>query len=100
MNNHITIEARLKLNQNDQLILNELMKNYSNCYHTIYNQLTRNETIISPNLQKQFNINARYVDAAKTEAEALYKANIELNNNQKKVIFGSKKSFEKLKKRH
>lgn len=96
----ITVEAKLELPPEHIKTLKDLMCKYSAMFHTAYNQLCRNVIPSKPQLRIQFEINGRYVDAAVTEAKALHKAQTELGQNPQKIIFGSKKLFLKLKKRH
>jgi len=99
----ITIQALLKpLNQTDKRKLEELCLIYScakiKAYKLIIKKYKRNE--IYHLLREKFNLHSWYINTAIEEAKAIYQSRIENGLNPKKIIFGGRKLFEKLKKGH
>jgi len=99
----ITIQALLKpLNQTDKQKLEELCKIYSlakiKAYKLLLRKCGRNE--IYHILRDRYNLTSRYIDTAIQEAQSIYQNRIESGLNPKKIIFGSRNLFEKLKKGH
>ncbi|WP_271628791.1 IS200/IS605 family accessory protein TnpB-related protein [Caldicellulosiruptor sp. DIB 104C] len=98
-----TIQVKLvfDINEDKRKVL-DLMRRWSACKRYAYNRLLegyeRNE--LKKQLQKIFNLNARYVSDAVMKAESLLKSCEERGENPRKVIFGGRKLFEKLQRRH
>ncbi len=99
----ITLQCRLEFKtiEEERKVL-ELMRNFSSCMRYAYNRLlegmTRKE--LKKHLQKVFPLNSRYCDDAIMKANEILKSCKEREQNPKKVIFGSRKLFEKLSKKH
>ncbi|MEZ0323670.1 MAG: IS200/IS605 family accessory protein TnpB-related protein, partial [Hydrogenothermaceae bacterium] len=98
----ITLQCKLELNRKDWDILRDLMRRQSSCLRYAYNRLLEGKTRkeLKKELQSIFNINSRYVDDAILKAQAIINRFKEQKKNPKKVIFGSRKLFEKLAKKH
>ena len=99
----IVIQAKLIfLNQQDKQIVLDLMRRWSSCMRFAYKRLLEgyDRKTLKRDLQGIFNLNSRYVDDAIMKAESALESVRELGNNPKKVIFGGKKLFKKLQKRH
>ena len=99
----ITLQCKLAFDtpQDKQAVLN-LMRNFSACTRYAYNRLLEgwNRKELKKHLQTLFPLNSRYCDDAILKANQLLKACKERKQNPKKVIFGGRKLFEKLKKKH
>ena len=99
----ITLQCKLtfKKEKGQQKIL-ELMRQFSSCHRYAYNRLLegRKRKELKKHLQKVFNLNSRYCDDAIFKAQSLINSCKERRQNPKKVIFGGRKLFEKLKKKH
>ncbi len=99
----ITLSCRLELKsvEEEKKVL-ELMRNFSSCMRYAYNRLlegiTRKE--LKKHLQEVFPLNSRYCDDAIMKASEVLKSCKEREQNPNKVVFGSRKLFEKLKKNH
>ncbi|WP_461832077.1 IS200/IS605 family accessory protein TnpB-related protein, partial [Aquifex sp.] len=93
---------RLKVKGKEKEMLDGLMRRWSSCMRYAYKRLlegkTRNE--LKKELQNIFNLNSRYVDDAILEAQKIIASAKELGFNPKKVVFGGRKFFEKLSKKH
>ncbi|SDF62211.1 transposase, IS605 OrfB family, central region [Thermoanaerobacter thermohydrosulfuricus] len=99
----IVIQAKLIfLNQQDKQIVLDLMRRWSSCMRFAYKRLLEgyDRNTLKRDLQGTFDLNSRYVDDAIMKAESALESVRELGNNPKKVIFGGKKLFKKLQKRH
>src|SRR5258708_11943352 len=97
----MTIMAALDLTSEDTKTLDDLCQRWSSAMHTVFNRLIEEPEInLHRELMQKFNLNYRYVHTAIVEAQALIESNEELETNPQKVIFGSRKLFNKLKKRH
>jgi IS605 OrfB family transposase len=98
----LTITAKLEIK--DQEILDGVCRRWSSCKRYAFNRLLESTPInrkeFENKLKSLFGLNIRYVRDAVEEAKSLITSQIELKNDPKKVIFGSKKLFFKLKKRH
>lgn len=98
----ITLQARLKVNDNKKVLLDTLMKNWNACMRCAYNRLlegySRKE--LKKLLPLTFNLNTRYVDDAILEAQNIINSISKTGKNPKKVIFGGKSLFKKLTKKH
>lgn len=95
----MTIHAKLELENEDEKILDNLCRRWSSAFHTAYNKLRREKTNLHQELKNKFNLNYRYAHTAIVEAESLIDAQKELGET-KSAIFGSRKYFFQLKKRH
>jgi IS605 OrfB family transposase len=99
----ITIQAKLgfQSKEDEQRVL-DLMRRWSSCVRFAYNRLlegkSRNE--LKRELQGGFSLNSRYVDDAIMKAKSVLQSCKERDENPRKVIFGGRSLFEKLKKRH
>jgi len=89
----ITIVSKLKINPNQAKLLDVLMRKYCSCMRYAYNRLKEGKTRveIKTPLQKNFGINARYVEAAIREAENYIK-----QYPDKNIVFGGKSLLQKL----
>ena len=101
--NMITVQAKLifESREDKQRVL-DLMRRWSSCMRYAYKRLLeghkRNE--LKRELQGIFNLNSRYVDDAIMKAKSILTSCKERGENPRKVIFGGRQLFEKLKKRH
>ena len=99
----VTIQAKLIFDssEDNQKVL-DLMRRWSSCMRYAYKRLLeghkRNE--LKRELQGIFNLNSRYVDDAIMKAKSVLNSCKERGENPKKVIFGGRQLFEKLKRRH
>lgn len=98
----LTLQCKLELNTEDKEKFLSLMRRYSSCLRYAYNRLIegKERKELRRELQKLFNLNSRYVDSAIYKAEWILKSVKEIGENPKKVIFGGKALFEKLKRNH
>ncbi|WP_457635904.1 IS200/IS605 family accessory protein TnpB-related protein [Persephonella sp.] len=99
----ITLQCKLTFeNEKDKQKLLELMRQFSSCNRYAYNRLLEGHKRkeLKKHLQKVFNLNSRYCDDAIFKAQSLINSCKERGQNPKKVIFGGRKLFEKLKKKH
>ncbi|RUM60630.1 MAG: transposase, partial [Persephonella sp.] len=99
----ITLHCKLTFeNERDKQKLIDLMREFSSCYRYAYNRLIEGHKRkdLKKHLQKVFNLNSRYCDDAIFKAQSLINSCKERGQNPKKVIFGGRKLFEKLKKKH
>jgi len=99
----ITLHCKLTFeNEKDKKQLIDLMRDFSSCYRYAYNRLLEGHKRkeLKKHLQKVFELNSRYCDDAIFKAQSLINSCKERGQNPKKVIFGGRKLFEKLKKKH
>ncbi|WP_293447334.1 IS200/IS605 family accessory protein TnpB-related protein [Persephonella sp.] len=99
----ITLQCKLTFeNEKNKQRLLELMKKFSSCYRYAYNRLLdgHKRKELKKHLQKVFNLNSRYCDDAIHKAQSLINSCKEREQNPKKVIFGGRRLFEKLNKKH
>ncbi len=99
----ITICSKLILLSNKDLaLLKDLMRRWSSAYRYAYKRLLEGKGIndISKQLQNLFGLNSRYSYSVVIKAQATLSSAKEKGENPKKVIFGGRSLFEKLKKRH
>lgn len=99
----ITIQARLTFEtEADRRRVLDLMRRWSSCVRYAYNRLLegheRNQ--LKRELQGIFSLNSRYVDDAIWKAKSILESCRERGENPRKVIFGGRLLFEKLRKRH
>ncbi len=99
----ITLQCKLTFEkEKDRQSLLETMREFSSCYRYAYNRLLEGHKRkeLKKHLQKVFNLNSRYCDDAILKAQSLINSCKERGQNPKKVIFGGRTLFEKLKKKH
>ncbi len=78
------------------------MRKWSSAYRYAYKRLLEDKNIndLRKGLQDTFGINSRYSYSAIVKAQTLLSAVKEKGENTKKIIFGCRASFEKLKQKH
>ncbi|MBX0310903.1 MAG: IS200/IS605 family accessory protein TnpB-related protein [Sulfurihydrogenibium sp.] len=99
----ITLQCLLEFqNKQDREIALDLMRRFSSAMRYAYQRLLEGEERkeLKKHLPKVFNINVRYSDDAIFLAQTTISSCEERDQNPKKVIFGSRKVFEQLKKNH
>ena len=99
----ILIQAKLVfLSQEDKQTVLDLMRRWSSCMRFAYKRLLEgyDRNTLKRDLQGMFDLNSRYVDDAIMKARSTLESAKELGRSPKRVIFGGKKLFEKLQKRH
>ncbi len=98
----ITLSSRVEFSSEDMETLKDLMRRWSSCKRYAYQRLLEGEERreLKKRLQAMFGLNSRYVDDAIFRAQEVLKACKEKRQNPKKVIFGGRSLFEKLKKNH
>jgi len=99
----ITLQCQLEFqNKQDKEIVLDLMRRFSSALRFAYQRLLEgnNRNELNKQLAKLFDINTRYVDGAILLAQSLILSCKERQQNPKKVVFGSRKVFEQLKKNH
>mgnify|MGYP001627059068 FL=1 len=98
----ITLSSRVEFSSEDMETLKDLMRRWSSCKRYAYQRLLEGEERkeLKKKLQAMFGLNSRYVDDAIFKAQEVLKACEEKRQNPKKVIFGGRGLFEKLKKNH
>ncbi len=99
----IVLQCKLTFeNEKDKQELLKLMRQYSSCYRYAYNRLLEGHKRkeLKKHLQKVFKLNSRYCDDAIFKAQSLINSCKKRGQNPKKVIFGGRKLFERLKKKH
>ncbi|MEN3028578.1 MAG: hypothetical protein ABDH29_05075, partial [Aquificaceae bacterium] len=99
----ITIQEKLTFEKEaDRQKVLDLMRRWSSCMRYVYNRLLegyeRNQ--LKKELQGIFGLNSRYVDDAILKAKSVLSSCREKVEKSRKVIFGGRELFEKLKKRH
>ena len=100
--NKLTVQARLEIRDNEEEILDDLMRRWSSCVRFAYNRLLegRGRNELKRELQEVFDLNSRYVDSAIKEAEWILASAKKRGIKLEKVVFGGKDLFEKLKSKH
>lgn len=98
----ITLSSRVEFSSEDMKTLKDLMRRWSSCKRYAYQRLLEGEERkeLKKKLQVIFGLNSRYVDDAIFKAKEVLKACEGKGQNPKKVIFGGRSLFEKLKKNH
>jgi len=99
----ITIQCQLEFqNTQDKKIVLDLMRRFSSAMRYAYQRLLEGEKRkdLKKQLSKLFSINTRYSDDAILLAQSIISSCKERCQNPKKLIFGSRKVFEQLKKNH
>jgi IS605 OrfB family transposase len=100
------VQARLAfLKKEDEQTVLDLMRRFSSATRFAYNRLLEGEN--REELKREsgplcalFGLNTRYADGAIEKAQAVLDSAKELGNNPRKVVFGGRKLFEGLKRRH
>jgi transposase, putative, N-terminal domain len=89
-------------NKQDKEVVLDLMRRFSSAMRYAYKRLLEGEKRkdLKKHLSKLFNINTRYSDDATFLAQSMITSCKEREQNPKKLIFGSRKVFEQLKKNH
>jgi len=103
---YLSIHARLVfLKEEDKQAVLDLMRRFSSATRFAYNRLLEGRD--RKELKREdgplctlFGLNTRYADGAIEKAEALIASAKELGQEPSKVIFGGRKLFEQLKRRH
>jgi transposase, putative, N-terminal domain len=99
----ITLQCQLEFqNKQDKKTVLDLMRKFSSAMRYAYKRLLEGEKRkdLKKELSKLFNINTRYSDDAVLSAQSMITSCQERGQNPNKVIFGSRKLFEQLKKNH
>lgn len=98
----ITISSRLQLSLQDAAILDLLMNRWSAAYHTAFNQLIsgKSQQEIVQSLKTRFDLGYKYAYYAFLEAKWKIAGCKELDVDPSRIIFGGRKRFKQLKKRH
>jgi IS605 OrfB family transposase len=99
----ITLQCQLEFqNKQDKEIILNLIRRFSSAMRYAYKRLLEGEKRkdLKKHLSKLFNINTRYSDDAIFLAQTTISSCKERGQNPKKLIFGSRKLFEQLKKNH
>ncbi len=99
----ITLHCKIAFeSKKDKEKLMKLMRRFSSCYRYAYSRLLEKQERkdLKKELQKIFYLNSRYCDDAIFKAQSLINLCKETGKNPEKVIFGGRKLFEKLKKKH
>lgn len=99
----ITLQCQLSFDsEKDKKQVLDLMRHWSACMRYAYQRLLegtgRNE--LRRDLPGLFRLNSRYVDDAILKAKETISSTKELGHSPRKVIFGGRKLFEQLKKKH
>jgi len=98
-----TLQCLLEFqNKQDKEIVLDLMRRFSSAMRYAYKRLLEGEKRkdLKKHLSKLFNINTRYSDDAILLAQSKISSYKERGQNPKKLVFGSRKVFEQLKKNH
>ena len=100
-----TITSQLEIEDKDKSALDHLMRVYSSCVRYVFQRIITQEEPKKHNdfhklLKEKFELNYRYMEEAIQEAKAKASSCKELKTDPKQVIFGSRKIFNNLKKRH
>jgi IS605 OrfB family transposase len=100
---YITLECMLEFEKEEEKekVL-ALMRRFSSATRYAYKRLLEGtaEKEIEKSIQEKHKLNARYVKDAVLTAKQVLKSCIQRGQNPKKLVFGSRELFEKLKKKH
>jgi len=99
----ITLECLLEFETKEDInAILDLMRRFSSAMRYAYKRLLEGEKRkdLKKHLSKLFNINTRYSDDAIFLAQSMITLFKAIDQNPKKLIFGSRKVFEHLKKNH
>jgi IS605 OrfB family transposase len=103
---YLGVHARLVfLKEEDERAVLDLMRRFSSATRFAYNRLLEGKTREelkreSGPLCRLFGLNTRYADGAIEKAQAALDSAKELGQDPRKVVFGGRKLFEQLKRRH
>jgi IS605 OrfB family transposase len=103
---YLGVHARLVfLKEGDERAVLDLMRRFSSATRFAYNRLLEGKT--REELKREngplcqlFGLNTRYADGAIEKAQATLDSAKELGQDPRKVVFGGRKLFERLKRRH
>jgi IS605 OrfB family transposase len=103
---YLGIHARLVfLKKEDEQAVLDLMRRFSSATRFAYNRLLEGKT--REELKREsgplctlFGLNTRYADGAIEKAQAILDSARELGQDPRKVVFGGRKTFEQLKRKH
>ncbi|BCS80080.1 IS200/IS605 family accessory protein TnpB-related protein [Anaerocellum diazotrophicum] len=99
----ITIQAKLIFESSeDKKQVLDLMRRWTSCMRFAYKRLLEgwDRNTLKRELQGIFNLNSRYVDDAIMKARSILEACKQSGEDPRKVVFGGRQLFEKLKRRH
>ena len=99
----ITLQCRLKFETREvEREALSLMRIFSSCIRYAYNRLLegKGRKELKKHLQLIFPLNSRYCDDAILKAKEVLNTRIEAGQNPRKVVFGGRKLFEQLRKKH
>ncbi len=99
---YITLECMLEFEKEEKEKVLALMRRFSSATRYAYKRLLEEiaEKDIEKSIQERHKLNARYVKDAVLIAKQVLKSCIQRGQNPKKLVFGSRELFEKLKKKH
>ena len=100
---YITLECMLEFEKDgDRENVLDLMRRFSSAMRYAYKRLLDgiSEKEIGKMIKEKHKLNARYVRDAILIAESILNSCLQRGQNPKKLVFGSRKLFEKLKKNH
>jgi len=93
------------LKKEDERAVLDLLRSFSSAVRFAYNRLLEGKT--REELKREdsplcalFRLNTRYADGAIERAQAVLDSAKELGQDPRKVVFGGRKTFERLKRRH
>ncbi|WPX08145.1 IS200/IS605 family accessory protein TnpB-related protein [Anaerocellum danielii] len=99
----VTVQAKLIFEsfEDKQKVL-DLMRRWSSCMRFAYKRLLEgfDRNSLKKDLQGIFNLNSRYVNDAIMKAGSILESCKQSGEDPRKVVFGGRELFEKLKKRH
>ncbi len=99
----LTLQCQLRFEcQKDQEAVSELMRRFSSAMRFAYQRLLegKEESEVLKELSSLFSLNSRYAYGALVEAKMTIASLKELGQSPKKVVFGGRKLFEELAKKH
>jgi IS605 OrfB family transposase len=100
------VHARIVfLDKEDEQAVLDLMRRFSGAIRFAYNRLLEGKTREELRRENEplcqlFSLNTRYADGAIEKAQAILDSAKELGQDPRKVVFGGRKLFERLKRRH
>jgi len=99
----VTVQAQLIFEsfEEKQKVL-DLMRRWSSCMRFAYQRLLEgyDRNSLKRELQEMFNLNSRYVDDAIVKAKGILESRKHRGEDPRRVVFGGRELFEKLKRRH
>jgi predicted transposase len=101
--NFVTVECLLAFDKDeDKVRVSTFMRKFSSMVRFAYKRLLEGaeRKELKKLLSREYGINARYSDGATLLAQQTLESCIEREQNPKKLVFGSRELFEKLKKKH